>query len=185
MIEFNDKSLDNYWKRIAINCKQIKSLKLNIGVDESLLINDSILSILKQYKRLKRLNLQLYHKHSEEPFFSIYPLKDFKGFEGLTHLSIAYPLSTKTFYETILTDIDINFPKLQYFKICCPFRAGKWTPQVLSQLSDLQTIELAIKNEKTIPFIERHLIRYCKHFKKFNKLDNSSDDWNEDSDIDD
>ena len=47
---------------ITIYCKQIKSIRIDVLVNESLRLNDEILSILKQFKRLKRLNLKLNYK---------------------------------------------------------------------------------------------------------------------------
>ena len=107
--------------------------------------------------------------------FNFHPIQDLKGLEGLTHLSlgiIQYPNFTHQYFkETILTDIDINLPKLKYLKIDCPFNASEWTAQLLTRLSNLQTIELKIENNSMIDIIKRQLIQNCKKFKKF--IDNN------------
>ena len=82
------KIFTNYWNRIAINCKQIKSLELYLKLDESHRLNDEIFSTLKQFNRLKRLNLKIIYcgRPPDGPNFKSF--EDFKGLEGLTHLSV-------------------------------------------------------------------------------------------------
>ena len=172
-----DNSFNNYWKQIAIKCKQIKSLKHYIEVNESLRLNEEMLSILKQFKRLKRLDLQLYFEDFDGSVEDLHPFEELKGLEGLTHFSIdinfikegvhAIETSNKTFNETLLIDIDNNLPKLQYLWIECPFIASEWTSQVLSRLSSLETIKLKIRNREIRPQIERQLIENCKHLRSF------------------
>ena len=65
---FYEKSITDYWKEIAINCKQIKSLKLCLKVNENMRINKELLSILKQFKRLKRLDLYLLNNNFYKTF---------------------------------------------------------------------------------------------------------------------
>ena len=180
-IEFgiNEESFTDYWKQIAINCKQIKSLKLRLKNTESLRINDSMLSILKQFKRLKRLYLKLHFEDEDESDIHFHPFQDLKGLQGLTHLTIRvmvyrnHPngrsLSSRNqnFNEKILTDIDINLPKLQYLNIEFRFNANEWTAQVLSRLISLQTIYVYIRNVEIVPQIERQLFLNCKHFNRF------------------
>ena len=162
--------MNNYWKQIANNCKQIKSLRLRIEVNESLRINEELISILKQFKQLKRLKLDFSEDLEYDQLFEFYPFKDLKVLEGLTHLRIrglSYNIYYCIFNEKILTDIDINFPKLKSLEIDCPFIASEWTSQVLSKLTSLQTIELEISNDEISPEIERQLIDNCKYFKHF------------------
>ena len=167
-----DKSLTNYWNEIAINCKQLKSLKLHLHYYESLQLNREMFSILKELKRL-----ELSFSEEVQPDFK--PIEDLVGFEKLTHLTIRVKRDTIIeefiFEEKILTDIDIKFPKLKYLKFNCPFNASQWTAQVLSKIANLETIELAIKNEEIGPPIERQLIKNCKHFKSFKILRNFFD----------
>ena len=70
-----------------------------------------MISILEEFKGLKRLELGVEEELEFEQLFEFYPFKDLKLLEGLTHLSIR-GLSYDTYYcifnENILTDIDIN-----------------------------------------------------------------------------
>ena len=165
-----DKIFINYWIEIAINCKQIKSLKLLLRINENMRINKELLSILKQFKRLKRLDLHLFNFKNEfyKTVEDFHPFKDLKGLEGLTHFSFDWLDPKNLIEETFLTDIDINFPKLKTLKFNNPFVASEWTAQVLSRLSCLERIYLFIRNLEIETQIERQLIKNCKHFIKFN-----------------
>ena len=90
----NDKSLNKEWKQIAVNCSQLKSLKCYLNIDpNSGPINDSLLSSLKQFKSLKRLNINFkYNNYNEiKDYIEMFSFKAFKGFEQLNHLSIVWP----------------------------------------------------------------------------------------------
>ena len=79
-----DQLLANYWKEIAIKCKQIKSLRLDINENKNMRINGETLSILKQFKRLKRLDFV-----TESRGIALNLIQDFgEGFKRLTHLHI-------------------------------------------------------------------------------------------------
>ena len=128
-----------------------------------------MISILKQFKQLKRLELcsQCSHFKDEQPFHKFRDLKPSKDFHGLTHLSFNIYSNDydNTSKETILTDIDINFPKLKSLSIWCPFTASEWTAQVLTKLSKLENISIAVNNREIIPEIERLLIQNCRKLK--------------------
>ena len=161
-----DNSLIYYWNEIAINCKQLKSFKCRLNYNESLRLNEELVSILK---RLKRLDLE-FSNVGRNYFLKLdnfRPIKDFNVLKGLTNLSIR---CNKPFSETILTDIDIKLPKLKSLRIISPFTASEWTSQVLTKLTNLETIELKIKNLKIIPKIERQLILNCRKFKSLSIL---------------
>ena len=167
-IEFRvfDKSFANNWKEIAINCKQIKSLRLRLKNNENLRINDSLISILKQFKRLKRLDLNLFLEDSIGSDF--HPFEDLKGFEGLTHFTLRFDENIDDeSNESFLTDIDINFPKLKYLEIFNHFNPSVWTADVLSRLTNLEVVFLMIGNCEVRPQIERQLIKNCKKFRVF------------------
>ena len=161
-----DKSLTNYWNEIAINCKQIKSLRIELNINkESLEIKDELFSI---FKGLKRLDLSVIHRNmTEQPFRQI---QDLKHLKGLTHFSLRLYPYHKTFDETLLSDIDINLPKLRSLKIWSRFTASEWTVEVLSKLTNLETIALRISNSEIKPQIEKQLILNCRKFKRFNEI---------------
>ena len=163
-----DQSLAYYWNQIAINCKQIKSLRLLLKDNKNMRINGETLSILKQFNRLKRL--QLFIESSQMASNLIHDFNN--SFRGLTHLTICdTSYNAIALNETLLTNIDINLPKLKYLKINCPFTGNEETGRVLGSLSCLEEIELKIKNEEIIPEIERQLSENCKHIKKVRILD--------------
>ena len=161
---YSDESLAHYWQQIAINCKQIKSLRISFYSKVNLRINDSMLSILKLFNGLKRLEIffKRIHRPNEKPYQVI---QDLKGLQGLTHLCIC--AKPNSFKETILIDIDINLPELKSLTIYGWFTPTIKTAQYLCKLSSLETIKCGIRNKKIIPEIERHLIQNCKHFKNF------------------
>ena len=161
-----DNSFTNYWTQIAIKCKQIKSLETNLRYNERMRLNENI----SKFKSIKRLDLSLNGISStDDQHFHI--IQNLTNLKQLTHLSLCerFDLSINgTIDETILTDIDINFPKLQSLTIVCRFIASEWTPQILSRISSLETIELDIENREMKPEIEKQLIQNCKKFKRFN-----------------
>ena len=101
----------------------------------------------------------------DHPFQTLKVLEPSKEFHGLTHFSFSVYSDDNSFDEKLLTEIDINLPKLRSLKIDCPFIASEWTPQMLSKLSNIETIELNIRNREFRPEIERQLIKNCKKFK--------------------
>ena len=159
-----DNSLTKYWNQLSINCKQLKSLKSRLQYNERMRLNE----IIPKFKAIKRLDLTLnaLHDMDDQPFRTI---KDLTNLKELTHLTLDV-YTKNTFDETILTDIDINFPVLQSLKIKCPIIASEWTPKLLSRLKNLETIELNIKNYEVVPEIETKLIQNCRKFKRFNQI---------------
>ena len=135
---------------------------------------DKMLCSLRQFKHLKRLNLRIHE-------VKLFSFKEFKGFEGLTHLTIALSLRNSiTWYEypeSILTDIDINLPKLRSLTLSARIIASEWTADILSRLSSLETIHIAfLLDERIRAQIETKLIEKCKRitktcFKPLNVLD--------------
>ena len=162
----SDNSFTNYWTQIAIKCKKIKSLKTDLRYNERMRLNENI----SKFKSIKRLDLKLYGISStDDQHFHI--IQNLTNLKQLTHLSLCERFDhtiNGTIDETILTDIEINFPKLQSLTIVCRFIASEWTPQTLSRISSLETIALNIENREMKPEIERQLIQNCKKFKRFN-----------------
>ena len=116
-ININEQIFINCLNGISINCQQIKSLKLSLEVNESLRLNDELLSILQKFKQLKRLDLHLIYRGLNETI-QYHPIEDFLEFNGLTHLTLNIFVAFVELIpnEEILTDIDINLPKLKYLK---------------------------------------------------------------------
>ena len=177
--KLNDKLFVNNWKQIAVNCSQLKSLEFDVMIDPNDgPINDILLSSFKQFKSLKRLFI-IWDNFDDpllEDYIKSFSFKAFKGFEGLTHLAIVLPEKWSTdnpeIDETILTDIDINLPNLQFLRLDSDkINATELTADILSRLLKLKTIEFCVK-ESVQPLIENKLIN-C------NKIENISFNRNE------
>ena len=171
------KSFSKYWKEISINCKQLKSLILGQPDQSQFSLNDDFYSTLKQLKGLKRLELDFGTFNNQgnlltdEEMVNFHPFKSLKGLHELTHFSIEFSFSKKPFSDTILIDIEVNFPKLQSLKVDCPIIASGWTAQALCKLKNLETIELKIRNSEIKSEIERQLIQNCKKLRSFRNND--------------
>ena len=179
----NDNSLDNEWKQIAINCSKLKSFNYGLLIDPKVPghINDNLLSSLKQFKSLKRLIIDFsdfYDEVNEESYQLIndyikwFSFKAFKGFKSLTHLAIGWPTDYEngSIDETILTDIDINLPNLQFLRLQTnKMNASEWTADILSRLLKLHAIQLYIE-ESDQPLI-RTKLENCNKIKniEFNR----------------
>ena len=160
-----DNSFINYWEEIPINCKQIKSLNIRYYNYNNFRLNKNIFLILKSFKQLKRLDIK-FGKNLFKELIEFHPIQDLKGLKRLTHLSISgLSREFEAFDETILSDIDIIFPKLQSLKIDISFYASEWTAQVLNRLTFLRKVELTIKNPEIISEIKRLLVQNSKKLK--------------------
>ena len=76
----------------------------------------------------------------------------------------------QTLKESILKDIDIHLPKLQYLEIAYMFDT---TPEgvtqmadILSRLSRLQTIQLEFKSGVDFKIIEEQITKKCRKIRK-------------------
>ena len=162
--DFNDKRIAKHLTRIANNCKELKSIEIwfDIYSKTSEDWND-LMEPFRQFKRLRRLRVEFKSfdriKTIDKQLFSF---KVFKGFENITHLSIGFCRYSQPFCERILTDIDINLPKLQYFKFDNRL-VPKVSPfNILSRLSKLKKIDLKISGKMSETELKSKLIEKCK-----------------------
>ena len=134
--------------RIATNCKQLKSIEIRfILFSENCEDINELMELLKQFKQLRRLEVIFEYFDDNKVSIDLFSFKVFKGLQNITHLSIGFPYYSEPFSETILTDIDINLPKLQYFKFYNRLFVTEWTVVILSRLSRLETIVLKISGK--------------------------------------
>ena len=138
-----DEYLIQEWAQIANYCKQLKSLKVSLISNESLRLNDEILSTLRGPETIGSSFLRFTSDLRNT-------IKDISDYHELTHLSVKphYNCFESPFEESILTDIVINYPKLKSLTISPPYTASERTAQSLSQLSDLETLYLNIENKE-------------------------------------
>ena len=168
----NNNRLNGLLKQMANNCQNLKSIDCRFIARQ---ISDirQFLSQLKAFP-LKRLNLWLIFFNNKDSkdidVNQLFSFELFKGFENITHLSFQKNAVGHTMKESVLKEIDINLPKLQYLKVRNIFDT---TPEgvtqmadILSRLSRLQTIELKFKTGIDFKPIEEQITKKCKKIRK-------------------
>ena len=144
----------NLLKQMSNNCQNLKSIDCRIVDNNKNSDIRQLLSQLKEFPALKRFYLWLIALNPEERNYidvnQLFSFELFKGFENITHLSLRFN-GRQTLKESILKEIDINLPKLQYLEIGNRFDT---TPEevtqmadILSRLSRLETLNLKFKKE--------------------------------------
>ena len=168
---FNEEVLAEEVTQLALICKQLKSIECSIVLRISKFTTiRELLSPLRQFKQLRRLKINFTgdnHDNFDNSSKLFDSFEAFEGFEDLTHLTVCmlYNSDYLAFPESILKDIDINLPKLQYLCLNFTLEATKWTADILCRLTRLQTIELNIENELLGPQFVSQLQQKCKKFK--------------------
>ena len=139
---------------MANKCKNLKSFVFRFNVDQ----NSDIRQFLSQLKAISgaqeiEFEVRFFNRWRRENNIDVnqlFSFELFKGFSNITHLSLSFGWR-HTLKESILKDIDINLPKLQYLEITRPFRHNsrrcdsKW--QIFwADSQDLETIKLKFKS---------------------------------------
>ena len=98
----------------------------------------------------------------------------FKGFKNITHLTLGLDFG-QTLKESILKEIDIKLPNLQYLEIQNPFDTTSEGVQqmanILSRLSRLEAINLKFKSGVDFKPIEEQITEKCRKIKSINCFD--------------
>ena len=133
--------------------------------------NTTFFSQLKAFSALKRLNLWLYLEYNEvEDNFDdqLFSFDSFKGFSNITHLSLHFDY--RLLKESILKDICINLPNLQYLEIKNQLVI---TPEgvtqmadILSRLSRLETLKLNFISGVDFKPIGEQITEKCRKIRK-------------------
>ena len=136
---------------MAVNCRNLKSIDCRFDFYQ---ISDirQLLFQLKLFSELKRLNLWLNFDHNEDEdnidVNQLFSFELFKGFSNISHLTISFDLKTNL-KDSILKEIDINLPKLQYLEIKDKFETTpegvKQMADIFSRLSRLETLEIEVQ----------------------------------------
>ena len=164
--------LNGLLKQMANNCRNLKRIDCCFTIDQNSDIKE-LLSQLKAFPALKRLNLWFrfynYEVDVNIDVNQLFSFELFKGFENITHLSLGFG-STQTLKESILREIDINLPKLQYLQITNTFET---TPEgviqmadILNRLSRLQTINLGLRDKVDLKPIKKQFTQKWRKIKK-------------------
>ena len=169
----SNKHLFGLLNQMAKNCRNLKSIDCDFSNDKQNFDLKQLLSESKAFPALKRLDLLFYYINNEVEdnidVNQLFSFELFKGFENITHLTLCFYWSS-TLKESILKDIDIYLPKLQYLEIRDPFDT---TPEgmtqmadILSRLSRLETLKLEFKSGVDFKPIEGKITEKCRKIRK-------------------
>ena len=173
-IEFgkNDKRFYELLEQMANNCQNLKSIESCFHINRNSDIKE-LLFKLKAFPALKRLNLRLYFANNEGQnnidVNQLFSFELLKGFSNITHLSLSFNWR-KTLKDSILKEIDINLPKLQYLEIENLFDTNQEGVQqmadILSRLSRLEKLVLYFKFWVDFKPIEEQITEKCRKIRK-------------------
>ena len=168
----NDNRFCDLLKQMANNCQKLKSIDCRLNFETNSNIKQ-LLSQLKVFSALKRLNLWFIFKENEDydvidgPKKQLFSFELFKGFSNITHLALNFG---QIFVEFHFKEIDINLPKLQYLEINNYFhktREGvKEMADILSRLSRLETLKLKLEFGVDFKPIEEQITEKCRKIRK-------------------
>ena len=158
--EVNYKLICDSLKRMANKCQKLKRVDISFDITE---ISDIrlILSSIKAFPALKRLELRLYANFNNV-FNDNFSFEAFKGLSNLTHLTLY-----TNYFLFGLKDIDIYLPNLQYLVLENRFTLKR--KEVLqfiynlSRLSKLKTLKLQINSKLKNNEIEVIFRELCKN----------------------
>ena len=151
-------------KQMSNNCQNLKSFIFSFNINEQ---NSEIIQLfpqLKAFSALKRLDLWLDLDNNID-VNQLFSFELFKGFENITHLSLCF-CGKHLLKESILKDIDINLPKLQYLEINNNFDISPeevtQMAGILSRLSRLETLILYFEPGVNFKPIEEQITEKCR-----------------------
>ena len=180
---FNNRSNKNkiicdLLKQMANNCQNLKSIDCRFDINDQNSDIKQLFSQFNTFSALKRLNLFLDLAADEEEtdeeqedidVNQLFSFELFKGFENITHLTLYFNLS-QTLKESILKEIDINLPKLQYLEISNIFdttaKGVQQMADILSRLSRLETLIFWFKTGVYLKTIEKQITEKCRKIRK-------------------
>ena len=165
-------------KQMANYCLNLKSIELNFCFNGQNSEIRQLLSQLKAFPALKRLNLEFYSLYNisifmkrDEDFIDVnqlFSFELFKGFANITHLTLCFR-RTEILKESILKEIDINLLNLQYLEIDKGFDSTlegvQQMAEILSRLSRLETLKLKFKSGVDFKPIEEKITEKCRKIK--------------------
>ena len=174
--EKNNKLICGLLKQMAKNSQNLKSIGCHgFVINERNLEIKQFLSQLRAFSALKRLEMCFYFINNEGEdnidVNQLFSFELFKGFENITHISLDFVYNWRqTLIESILKDIDINLPKLQYLEIEYRFKTTpegvQQTAETLSRLSRLETLKLWFRSEVDLKPIKEQITEKCRKIKE-------------------
>ena len=167
----NNNRFYGFVKQMANNCRNLKSIFFRLTIDQ----NSDLRQLLSQMKAfpLKRLKLWLIFADNEFEdnivVNQMFSFELFKGFENMTHLTLLF-VGNHILKESILKEIDINLPKLQYLEIINIFDISpeevKQMADILSRLSRLETLKMKFKSGVDFKPIKEQMTEKCRKIKE-------------------
>ena len=160
-------------KQMANCCRNLKSIDCIFNFDRKNTNIRQFLSQLKAFPALKRLNLWLHIVDNEDEdnidVNQLFSFELFKGFSNIIHLSFSFNWRI-TLNESILKEIDIHLPKLQYLEIRNIFGTTSegvtQMAEILSRLSRLEALKLKFKSGVDFKPIEEQITKKCRKIKE-------------------
>ena len=159
-------------KRMANKCQKLKSFDFKLIMSKKSDVRQILYSI-KAFPALKRLDLRLYADFYgfifDHTFKDIFSFEAFKGLSNITHLTLDF--DSVILKQSILKDIDINLPNLQYLVIGNIFTLNlkeiTEMADILSRLSRLQTLKLRVMSRYGNNKIRVIFHENCKKLRTF------------------
>ena len=156
----NNKQFCDLLKQMANNCRNLKSIGFRFNINDQNPHIRQLLSLLRAFP-LKRLDIIFVGNDIDVN--QLFSFELFKGFENITHLSVYF---NQILNESILKEIDINLPKLQYLEITYEFDT---TPEavikiadILSRLSRLERLKLWFESGVDFKPIKKQIVKKCR-----------------------
>ena len=176
IIRRNNNRFCDLLNQMRNNCQNLKSISCDLVINDQ---NSDLRQLFSQLKAfpLKKLKFSFFSVSNEDNIDvnQLFSFELFKGFENITHLRLCFGYS-QSLKESILKEIDINLPNLQYLEINNKFDT---TPERVTQMADIlsrllkpQTIELYFKSGVDFNPIEEQITKKCR---KIGKIEIGSD----------
>ena len=168
----NHKLFSDSLKQITNNCQKLKSIKYSFDITSE--DNSNLTQLLSPLKAFKRLNISFSDYTKKLDILAIFTIDTFKEFSNTTHLTLRLHYDFRgrpdIISHKILTNIDTNLPKLQYLHINGTLNSTAeevtQLADILSRLSDLDTIGLTFKDEDVSKQFEEEVTQKCRKIRR-------------------
>ena len=159
-----------YLRQLAEECTHLKCLQIQYQFDS---FEDrgefyvDLISPLDYFKGLKRLGM-CFRRGCHSQY--LFPNSSFHVFKELYHLIIRFETGLETLNEEIFEDIDTCLPNLRSLTVLNRIEATEWLGDILSRITSLVSLDINVRNESIMSYIERKLIANCKRFKRLKRI---------------
>ena len=162
-------------KQMANKSQTLKSIEFGFCFNDQNSDIRQLLSQLKAFPALKRLSLWLVWLNDEDEdnidINETFSFELFKGLSNITHLSLRFACD-QHLYESIVKDIDIYLPKLQYLQLREDHPLFETSSEgvtqmadILSRLSRLESLKMNFKSRVNLKKIKKEITKKCRIIK--------------------